>query len=130
MFWPSALKIVIKSPKGKETYYLANFERTNASSSLNHRPLVKVGDSVHILETTVLPEYLAATCSTPVPTIGESQVKRDDVYTSLHIERYEIECRDTKLGPEEITRQLDVACLLPSKYDSHHRNQGTEYNLL
>ncbi len=135
--YADALKIVIKSPKGKETYYLANFERTNASSSLNHHPLVKVGDSVHVGQviadgpstqngelalgknmTVAFMTYNGYNYEDAV-ILNENLVK-NDVYTSLHIERYEIECRDTKLGPEEITRDI------PNVGEEARRNLNAE----
>ena len=121
--YADALKIIIKNTKAKETYYLANFERTNASSSLNHRPLVKVGDKVHAGQviadgpstqngelalgknmTVAFMTYNGYNYEDAV--ILNERLVKDDVYTSLHIERYEIQCRDTKLGPEEITRDI------------------------
>ncbi len=121
--YADALKIIIKNTKSKETYYLANFERTNASSSLNHRPLVKCGDKVHAGQviadgpstqngelalgknmTVAFMTYNGYNYEDAV--ILNEKLVKDDVYTSLHIERYEIQCRDTKLGPEEITRDI------------------------
>ncbi len=121
--YADALKIIIKNTKNKETYYLANFERTNASSSLNHRPLVKKGDKVHAGQviadgpstqngelalgknmTVAFMTYNGYNYEDAV--ILNERLVKDDVYTSLHIERYEIQCRDTKLGPEEITRDI------------------------
>ncbi len=121
--YADALKIIIKNTKNKETYYLANFERTNASSSLNHRPLVKAGDKVHAGQviadgpstqngelalgknmTVAFMTYNGYNYEDAV--ILNERLVKDDVYTSLHIERYEIQCRDTKLGPEEITRDI------------------------
>ncbi len=121
--YADSLKIIIKNVKSKETYYLANFERTNASSSLNHRPLVKVGDKVHAGQviadgpstqngelalgknmTVAFMTYNGYNYEDAV--ILNERLVKEDVYTSLHIERYEIQCRDTKLGPEEITRDI------------------------
>ena len=121
--YADSLKIIIKNVKSSETYYLANFERTNASSSLNHRPLVKKGDKVHAGQviadgpstqdgelalgknmTVAFMTYNGYNYEDAV-ILNENLVK-DDVFTSLHIERYEIQCRDTKLGPEEITRDI------------------------
>ncbi len=121
--YADALKIIVKTAKGRDTYYLANFERTNASSSLNHKPLVKVGDKVHAGQviadgpstqngelalgknmTVAFMTYNGYNYEDAV--ILNERLVKDDVYTSLHIERYEIECRDTKLGPEEITRDI------------------------
>ncbi len=121
--YADSLKIIVKTAKGRDTYYLANFERTNASSSLNHKPLVKVGDKVHAGQviadgpstqngelalgknmTVAFMTYNGYNYEDAV--ILNERLVKDDVYTSLHIERYEIECRDTKLGPEEITRDI------------------------
>jgi len=121
--YADALKVIVKTAKGRDTYYLANFERTNASSSLNHRPLVKVGDKIHAGQvladgpstqngelalgknmTVAYMTYNGYNYEDAI--ILNERLVKDDVYTSLHIERYEIECRDTKLGPEEITRDI------------------------
>ncbi len=135
--YADALKIVIKTAKAKDTYYLANFERTNASSSLNHRPLVKKGDKIHAGQviadgpstengelalgknmTVAFMTYNGYNYEDAV--ILNERLVKDDVYTSLHIERYEIECRDTKLGPEEITRDI------PNVGEEARRNLDSE----
>ena len=116
-------KIVVLNAKGKDVYYLANFEGNNAGACTNHVPLVHKGDKI------VAGQVIADGPSTDhgelalgknmtvafmtyngynyedAVILNEHLVK-DDVYTSLHIETYEIECRDTKLGPEEITRDI------------------------
>ncbi len=121
--YADAKKIVVKNAKDKDVYYLANFERSNAETCINHSPIVKIGDKVH------RGEVLADGTSTnngelalgknmtiafmtfngynyeDAVVLNERLVK-DDVYTSLHIEHYDIDCRDTKLGPEEITRDI------------------------
>ena len=116
-------KIVIKNAKGKDEYYLANFERSNAESNISHNPIVKKGDKVHrgeviadgpstdkgelALGKNMVVAFM--TCNgynyEDAVVLNERLVK-DDVYTSLHIEHYDIDCRDTKLGPEEITRDI------------------------
>ena len=116
-------KIIVKNAKGKDEYYLANFERSNAESNISHNPIVKKGDKVHRGE--VIAEGPSTdkgelalgknmvvafmTCNgynyEDAVVLNERLVK-DDVYTSLHIEHYDIDCRDTKLGPEEITRDI------------------------
>ena len=135
--YADSLKIIIKTAKGRETYYLANFERTNASSSLNHRPLVKKGDKVHTGQvladgpstqngelalgknmTVAFMTYNGYNYEDAV--ILNERLVKEDVYTSLHIERYEIECRDTKLGPEEITRDI------PNVGEEARRNLDSE----
>ena len=116
-------KIVVKNAKGKDTYFLANFERTNASTCLNHHPLVKAGDSIHRGEviadgpSTEKGELALGKNMTVAfmtfngynyedAVIFNERLVKDDVYTSLHIEQTDIDCRDTKLGPEEITRDI------------------------
>ena len=116
-------KIIVKNAKGKDTYYLANFERTNASTCLNHSPLVKAGDKVHRGEviadgpSTQRGELALGKNMTVAfmtfngynyedAVILNERLVKDDVYTSIHIEQTDIDCRDTKLGPEEITRDI------------------------
>ena len=116
-------KIVVKNAKGKDTYFLADFERSNASTVINQRSIVKKGDTVHRGEVIAdgpstdkgelaLGKNMTVAFMTfngynyeDAVVLNERLVK-DDVYTSLHIEHYDIECRDTKLGPEEITRDI------------------------
>ena len=116
-------KIVVKNAKGKDTYFLANFERTNASTCLNHRPLVAAGDKIHRGEiiadgpSTERGELALGKNMTVAfmtfngynyedAVILNERLVKDDVYTSIHIEQTDIDCRDTKLGPEEITRDI------------------------
>ena len=116
-------KIIVKNAKGKDEYYLANFERSNAESNFSHNPIVRAGDKVHrgeviadgpstdkgelALGKNMVIAFM--TCNgynyEDAVVLNEKLVK-DDVYTSLHIEHYDIDCRDTKLGPEEITRDI------------------------
>ena len=121
--YADAKKIVVKTAKDKDVYYLANFERSNAESCINHSPIVKEGDKVHVGEVIAdgpstdkgelaLGKNMVVafmTCNgynyEDAVVLNERLVK-DDVYTSLHIEHYDIDCRDTKLGPEEITRDI------------------------
>ena len=116
-------KIIVKNAKATDTYYLANFERSNDASNVNHHPLVKKGDKVHVGEVIAdgpstdrgelaLGKNMTIafmTCNgynyEDAVVLNERLVK-EDVYTSLHIEHYDIDCRDTKLGPEEITRDI------------------------
>ncbi len=116
-------KIVVKNAKGKDTYYLANFEGNNAGACTNHIPLVHKGESVLAGQviadgpstdkgelalgknmTVAFMTYNGYNYEDAV--ILNERLVKDDVYTSLHIEMYELECRDTKLGPEEITRDI------------------------
>ena len=116
-------KIVVKTAKDKDTYYLANFERSNAESCINHLPIVKEGDAVHrgmviadgpstdkgelALGKNMLVAFMTYHGYNYEDAIVLSErLVKDDVFTSLHIEHYDIECRDTKLGPEEITRDI------------------------
>ncbi len=116
-------KIIVKNAKGTDTYHLANYERSNSATTINHHPIVKKGDNIHrgeviadgpstkngelALGKNMLVAFM--TCNgynyEDAVVLNERLVK-DDVYTSLHIEHYDIECRDTKLGPEEITRDI------------------------
>ncbi len=121
--YTDALKIIVKNAKGKDTYYLANFERSNASTSFNHRPIVREGDKV--TRGQVIAD--GPSCDKGELALGKNmkvafmtfngynyedavilneRLVKDDVYTSLHIDHYDIDCRDTKLGPEEITRDI------------------------
>ena len=121
--YADGLKIVVNVAKGKDTYYLANFERSNASSCVNHHPLVKKGDKVHRGQVIAdgpstdggelaLGKNMTVAFMTfngynyEDAVILNERLVKDDVYTSLHIAHYDIDCRDTKLGPEEITRDI------------------------
>jgi len=121
--YADSLKIIVKVAKGKDTYYLANFERSNASTCVNHHPLVQVGDEVHRGQVIAdgpstdqgelaLGKNMTVAFMTfdgynyEDAVILNERLVKDDVYTSLHIAHYDIDCRDTKLGPEEITRDI------------------------
>ncbi len=116
-------KIIVKNAKDKDVYYLANFERSNAETCINHSPIVKKGDKVHRGEviadgTSTEKGELALGKNMTIAfmtfngynyedaVVLNERLVKDDVYTSLHIEHYDIDCRDTKLGPEEITRDI------------------------
>ncbi len=125
-----ATRIVVRATEmlepgepGVDIYRLRKFKRSNQSSCINQRPLVKVGDSVARGE---------VVADGPCTDMGElalgrnvvvafmpwngynyedsilisERILRDDVFTSIHIEEYEVAARDTKLGPEEITRDI------------------------
>ncbi len=120
----SADKIVVMQDDGTEKEYkLIKFLRSNQSTCVNQRPIVNEGDRVH--EGDVIADG-PATANGEISLgknmligfttwqgynyedavlINEKLVK-EDTFTSIHIEEYEIECRDTKLGPEEITRDI------------------------
>ena len=116
-------KIIVKNLKGTDTYYLTGYERSNAGTCYHQVPIVRVGDKV------VSGQVIADGPSTQNgemalgrnvtvafmnfngynyedAVILNERLVRDDVYTSIHIEDYQIECRDTKLGPEEFTRDI------------------------
>ena len=118
-----AKKIIVKNAKGKDTYYLANYEGNNAGACTNHIPLVHVGEQIKAGQviadgpstdkgelalgknmTVAFMTYNGYNYEDAI--ILNEKLVKNDVYTSLHIEMYEIECRDTKLGPEEITRDI------------------------
>ena len=119
-----ARKIVVKTANGKDTYRLANFELANSSICSHQRPIVHVGDKVKA-GVTILADgnstdkgelALGKNMTVAFMTfngynyedaviLNENLVK-DDKYTSLHLEDYEMQCRETKLGPEEITRDI------------------------
>ena len=118
-----AKKIIVKGLEEKHTYELVSYQRSNNETCYNQRPIVKKGEQVH------KGEIIADGPSTDKGEIGlgknlvvafmtyngynyedavilNERIVRDDVLTSVHIEMKEIECRDTKLGPEEFTRDI------------------------
>ena len=116
-------KIVVKTKKDKDVYYLANFERSNAESCINHSPIVTEGDSVYkgqiiadgpstnagelALGKNMIIAFMTANgYNYEDAVVLNERLVKDDVFTSLHISHYDIDCRDTKLGPEEITRDI------------------------
>ena len=117
-------EIVVRRPDGiKDTYHVIKFSRSNQGNCMNQRPIVDVGEEVKAGD--VLADG-ASTCNGEMalgknPLIGfmtwegynyedavllSERLVQEDVYTSVHIEEYEAEARDTKLGQEEITRDL------------------------
>ena len=118
-----AKKIVIKNAKGQDNYFLANFELSNAGTCQHHRPIVHAGDKVCRGQVIAdgpstdkgelaLGKNMVVAFMTyngynyeDAVILNENLVK-DDAYTSLHLEDYQMQCRDTKLGPEEITRDI------------------------
>ena len=118
-----ARKIIVKTLGGNDTYYLNGYERSNAGTCYHQIPIVKFGDKVHKDEviadgpstemgemalgrnvTVAFMNYNGYNYEDAV--ILNERLVKDDVYTSIHIEDYQIECRDTKLGPEEFTRDI------------------------
>ena len=134
-----AKKIIITNKKGEDvTYTLSNFELANSSICFHHRPIVQVGDKVK-KDTTVIADgnstdkgelSLGKNMTVAFMTfqgynyedaviLNENLVK-DDKYTSLHLEDYEMQCRQTKLGDEEITRDI------PNVSEEARRNLDSE----
>ena len=116
--------IVVREEDGnRRTYHLTKFERSNQSNCYNQKPIVNTGE--HIVKGQVIADGPSTANGELAlgknPLIGfmtwegynyedavllSERLVRDDVYTSVHIEEYECEARDTKLGPEEITRDV------------------------
>ncbi len=111
------------SKSGVDIYRLAKFRRSNQNSCINQRPIVRVGDQVKkgdiigdgpstdlgelALGRNVLVAFMPWNGYNFEDSILISErIVRDDVFTSIHLEEYEIAARDTKLGPEEITRDI------------------------
>merc|ERR1711991_10902 len=110
---------------GVDIYRLRKFQRSNQNTCINQRPLVKVGDKV------TKGEVIADGPSTDMGELAlgknvvvafmpwngynyedsiliSERIVKDDVFTSVHIEEFEVAARDTKLGPEEITREIPM----------------------
>ena len=125
-----AMRIVIRvtdnmdaGDPGVDIYRLRKFQRSNQNTCINQRPLVKVGDRVSMGEViadgpstdigelalgkNVLVAFMPWNGYNYVDSILISErIVKDDVFTSVHIEEFEVAARDTKLGPEEITRDI------------------------
>ncbi|MBB5518535.1 DNA-directed RNA polymerase subunit beta [Amphiplicatus metriothermophilus] len=125
-----AQRIVIRATEekdptkpGVDIYNLRKFQRSNQSTCINQRPLVKIGDTVRegdiiadgpstelgelALGKNVLVAFMPWNGYNFEDSILISErIVRDDVFTSIHIEEFEVMARDTKLGPEEITRDI------------------------
>ena len=118
-----ARKIIVKNAKGTDTYYLEGFERSNMGTCYHQKPIVRKGDKVKAGEviadgpstdqgemalgknlTIAFVNYDGYNYEDAV--ILNERLVNDDVFTSIHIKDYEIECRDTKLGAEEFTRDI------------------------
>ncbi|MFM7362633.1 MAG: DNA-directed RNA polymerase subunit beta, partial [Cyanobium sp.] len=119
-----ATAIVIRDEQGAEhVHHLQKYQRSNQDTCLNQRPIVRQGDTV------IAGQVLAngSACEGGEIALGQNvliaympwegynyedailvsdRLVQDDLYTSVHIEKYEIEARQTKLGPEEITREI------------------------
>src|SRR5947207_409755 len=125
-----ATRIVIRateeldpSKSGVDIYRLMKFQRSNQSTCINQRPLVKVGDAVKkgdiiadgpstdlgelALGRNVLVAFMPWNGYNFEDSILLSErIVKDDVFTSIHIEEFEVMARDTKVGPEEVTRDI------------------------
>ena len=123
VIFADAAKITVKTAEGLDTYKMPKYQRSNQSTCINHRPLVRVGDQV------VVGQPLADGPSTDhgelalgqnltvayMPWEGfnyedgiivSERLVSEDLLTTINISRYELDARDTKLGPEEITREI------------------------
>ena len=116
-------EIIIKTKTGLDTYKLRKFKRTNGGTYINQKPIVRKGEIVNANDVIAdgpstqngemaLGKNVLIAFTTwegynyeDAVLLSERLVK-EDVYTSIHIEDYDCECRDTKLGPEEITRDI------------------------
>jgi DNA-directed RNA polymerase subunit beta len=116
-------EIVIKSDRGRDIYKLIKFQRSNQGTCMNQTPAIQTGDEVKegeviadgpctdqgelALGRNVLVAFMPweGYNYEDAIVISERLVK-EDLFTSIHIEEYEVEARDTKLGPEEITRDI------------------------
>ena len=119
-----AREIQIRDKLGRiESYHLIKFLRSNQGTCINQRPLVNVGDEVKVgdviadgpatdnceiaLGKNVLVGFMTwEGYNYEDAILINERLLRDDLFTSIHIEEYEVEARDTKLGPEEITRDI------------------------
>jgi len=115
--------IVVKEGKENHTYKLVKFDRSNNGSCINQTPIVHAGDEVKAgqiiadgpamrngelaLGQNILIAYMTWNGYNYEDAVVMSErMVKDDVFTSIHIERHTCECRETKLGPEEITRDI------------------------
>ena len=117
-------KVIVKNKGGVDEYYLTDFTASNQGTCFHHKPIVRVGDKVK-RGVTILAD--GPSCDKGELALGKNvtvafmlfngynyedavilneKLVKEDAYTSIHIEDYEMPCRDTKLGPEEITRDI------------------------
>ena len=130
-----ARHITVKYDSGEiKTYKLIKFLRSNHTTCINQRPIVQVGERVHGRSVDENGQAIAPTVLADGPATDQGEIAlgrnilvgfmtwegynyedavllnerlvREDLYTSIHIEEFEIDARDTKLGPEEITRDI------------------------
>jgi DNA-directed RNA polymerase subunit beta len=115
--------VKVKTKGGTDEYHLANFELSNAGTCQHQRPIVKVGDKVKrgsvladgpstdkgelALGKNVLVAFMTFNgYNYEDAVILNERLVKNDVYTGIHLEDFEMQCRETKLGPEEITRDI------------------------
>ncbi|WP_420804816.1 DNA-directed RNA polymerase subunit beta [Berryella intestinalis] len=116
--------IILNNDGEYDEYLVPKFQRSNQSGCINHRPLVRKGDEVHAGD--VLADGPSCDCGElalgqnlmvaympwegynyeDATIIVSERVVSEDLLTSIHISEYEVDARDTKLGPEEITREI------------------------
>ena len=118
-----AAHIVVEGPKGPVTYDLPKYQRSNQSTCINHRPIVHAGETVKAGQPladgpSIDHSELALGANLTVAympwegynyedgIVVSERVVQNDLLTSVNISRHEIDARDTKLGPEEITREI------------------------
>ena len=118
-----ARKIVVDNKTGQDTYYLADFSASNQNTCFHQKPIVKVGDKVkrnHVIadgpstdkgelalgRNVVVAFTMFNGYNYEDAVILNERLVKEDAYTTVHIEDYEMPCRETKLGPEEITRDI------------------------
>ncbi len=131
-------KVVVKNKGGEDVYYLSDFAASNQDTCFHHIPIVRVGDKV-VRGKTILADgpstdkgELALGKNMTVAfmmfngynyedaVILNERLVKEDAYTTIHIEDYQLPCRDTKLGPEEITRDI------PNVSEDARRNLDSE----
>jgi DNA-directed RNA polymerase subunit beta len=116
-------KVVVKTRQGEDEYHIPKFQRSNQSGCFNHHPIVAVGDKVAAGD----PLADCQACDKSELALGQNltvaympwegynyedaiilseRIVSEDLLTSIHISEYEVETRDTKLGEEEITREI------------------------
>ncbi|WP_346676090.1 DNA-directed RNA polymerase subunit beta [Enorma phocaeensis] len=123
VIFADASKITVKTADGMDEYKLPKYQRSNQSTCINHRPLVRVGDEVEegqpladgpstdhgelALGQNLTVAYMSWEGYNYEDAIVVSErVVAEDLLTTINISRHEIDARDTKLGPEEITREV------------------------
>ena len=131
-------KVVVKNKGGEDVYYLSDFAASNQDTCFHHIPIARVGDKV-VRGKTILADgpstdkgELALGKNMTVAfmmfngynyedaVILNERLVKEDAYTTIHIEDHQLPCRDTKLGPEEITRDI------PNVSEDARRNLDSE----